>query len=104
MGRVGGRAGARLGSSGGAEGIGKAAREGGEALVPLPVERGPREPLPQPMRARPRHPRSGGGARDAAGFEQRGEKDALFRGGPVGAGGGGGDGGGAGDGGAHRTG
>lgn len=55
-------------------------------MIPEPVERRAGEALAEAVRAGPRHPRRPGRARDAAGFEQRGEKDTLPGGRPLAAG------------------
>ena len=70
-----GRAGMRIGV--GREGIALPAGVPGQRLGPAAIERRAREPLPQPMRARPRHARRPRRPRDAAELEQRDEEDAL---------------------------
>jgi len=48
-----------------------------ERPIPGAVERRVGEAPAEALRARPRHARGTRGARDAAGFEKRGEEDAL---------------------------
>ena len=69
----------------GRERIGKARCMKREHMSPGAVERRTGKPLAQAMRARPRHARRARGASDAAGFEQRRQKDALPCRGPMGA-------------------
>lgn len=77
------RASASRRSGGPREGIGEPAGVERQRLIPGAVERRVRQPLAEPMRARPRHPRGAGGARDAAGLDQRGEEDTLPGGRPL---------------------
>ena len=80
------RSGIARGERIGAEGIGEPRSVEPERAGPCMVEGRAGKPVAQRMRAGPRHARSAGSAGDAAGFDKRGEEDALFGRGPVRAG------------------